>query len=151
MRSKCDMVFVSITRLRIRSWRFMPPFVIDTLKTLSQTKQAEGFLAGSLLADRKLTFWTMTLWRDQADMKRYMTSGPHLKAMPKLLGWCDEASVVHWNQDHATVPDWHEADRRMRNEGRPSKVREPSASHRDLSFDAPRTTGAIPIIPKRPA
>lgn len=145
------MVFVSVTRLRIRSWRFMPAFIIDTNKTLRQIKHAEGFLAGSLLPDRRFTFWTMTLWRDQAAMKRYITSGSHLKAMPKLLGWCDEASVVHWNQENTTAPDWHEADRRMRDHGRPSKVRHPSADHHHLSYDAPKTAGAVLITPKRSA
>jgi hypothetical protein len=139
------MVFVSITRLRIRSWRFMPAFIIDTFKTLAQTRRAEGFLSGSLLADRKFTFWTMTLWSDQASMKRYMTSGSHLKAMPKLLGWCDEASVVHWTQEDGTAPDWQEADRRMRGEGRPSKVRHPNANHPNLAYNAPRVAGAVPI------
>ncbi|MBX9934186.1 MAG: hypothetical protein K2Y56_22140 [Methylobacterium sp.] len=54
------MAFVSVTRLRIRSWRFMPGFVADTLRSLSQTRDAAGFLHGSLLADRKRTFWTLT-------------------------------------------------------------------------------------------
>ncbi len=76
-----------------------------------------------------------------------MTSGAHLRAMPKLLNWCDEASVVHWTQDNLIVPDWAEADRRMRKEGRPSKVRNPSPSHRDLAYNPPRTTGAVPIKP----
>ena len=139
------MAFVSITRLRIRSWRFMPLFAVHTLRTLTQTRQADGFIGGSLLADRKRTFWTMTLWRDQADMKRYMTNGAHLKAMPHLLDWCDEASVVHWAQDDEMAPDWREAERRMRADGRPSKVRQPSPQHRDLSFKPPRTAGAVPI------
>jgi hypothetical protein len=143
------MTFVSVTRLRIRSVRFMPAFAFDTIWTLRQTRRAAGFVSGSLLADRKRTFWTMTLWHDQASMKRYMTSGAHLKAMPKLLGWCDEASVVHWTQDGETAPDWHEADRRMRAEGRPSKVRHPSASHQGLAYDAPRVSGAVPIRSER--
>ncbi|WP_347303870.1 DUF3291 domain-containing protein [Croceibacterium sp. TMG7-5b_MA50] len=141
------MAFVSITRLRIRSLRFMPVFALDTLRTLRQTRHAAGFIGGSLLDDRKLTFWTMTLWHDQASMKRYMTSGAHLKAMPKLLGWCDEASVVHWTQADGIAPDWREADRRMRGEGRPSKVRHPSADHQSLAYAVPRVSGAVPIRP----
>ncbi len=137
------MVFVSITRLRIRSWRFMPGFAIAAMRTRAQVSRAEGFLAGSLLPDRERTFWTMTLWQDQAAMRAYMASGAHLKAMPKLMTWCDEASIVHWEQDDAMVPDWTEADRRMRAEGRPSKVSQPSSRHRDLSYAAPRTTGAV--------
>lgn len=142
------MVFVSITRLRIRSWRFLPSFIFDTFKALGQARRAEGFLAGSLLADRKFTFWTMTVWRDQTDMKRYMTSGAHLKAMPKLLEWCDEASIVHWHQTEGSCPDWHHADRRMRREGRPSKVRHPTADHRALTFDPPRIAGAVTVKAK---
>ena len=78
-------------------------------------------------------------------MRAYMTSGDHRAVMPHLLDGCDEASVVHWEQPDDILPKWPEADRRMRAEGRPSKVRNPSAVHAALSFDAPRTTAAAPI------
>jgi hypothetical protein len=143
------MIFVSITRLRIRSLWFMPQFLVHTMRTGQQTKHADGFLDGSLLADRKRTYWTVTLWRDQGAMRAYMTGGAHLRAMPKLLDWCDEASVVHWTQDDPIAPDWLEADRRMRMEGRPSKVRNPSPNHRNLTYDPPRTAGAVPIRPAK--
>lgn len=141
------MIFVSITRLRVRSWRFMPRFVLYTFRTLWQCKRAPGFLDGLLLADRKFTFWTMTLWQDQSSMNGFMARGEHLKAMPKLLVWWDEASVVHWVQDNPAMPNWNEADRRMRKQGRASKVRNPSTFHATLSFAEPRTTGAAPIRP----
>ncbi|MFJ5487986.1 DUF3291 domain-containing protein [Hansschlegelia beijingensis] len=145
------MVFISITRLRVRSLRFMPQFVVHTLRSMRQAKRAGGYFGGALLADRRLTFWTMTLWRDQEEMRRYMTSGAHLRTMPKLLDWCDEASVVHWVQDGLTAPDWLEAARRMRADGRASKVRHPSPDHRELTFPAPRTTRFLAIDPVRPA
>jgi hypothetical protein len=44
--------------------------------------------------------------------------------MPKLLDWCDEASLVDWKQ--GSLPDWSEAEARMRNSGRTSRVRHPS-------------------------
>ena len=139
------MTFVSITRLRIRSWRFMPAFAVETVRTLAQVKRADGFVGGSLLPDRRLTFWTMTLWRDAAAMRAYLVSGAHLRAMPKLLRWCDEASVVHWTQGDDVAPDWPEAERRMRAEGRPSKLHHPAPHHADLSFARPRTSGAVAI------
>lgn len=141
------MIFVSVTRLRIRSVRFIPGFVLYTLRSMRQCKRAAGFQDGSLLGDRKLTFWTMTLWQDQNAMRAFMASGTHLKAMPMLLDWCDEASVVHWTQDNVAMPSWQEADRRMRTQGRPSKVRQPSNVHATLGFAEPRTTGAVPIRP----
>lgn len=141
------MIFVSVTRLRIRAIWFMPRFALHAINSQLQCKRAPGFLGGSLLPDRKLTFWTMTLWRDQAAMRAYMVGGSHLKAMPKLLEWCDEASVVHWTQDDPALPSWEEADQRMRTRGRPSKVRHPSAFHASSSFAVPRMTAAAPIKP----
>jgi hypothetical protein len=142
------MYFVSITRLRIRSLRFMPGFALQTLTSLRQVKQAAGFLGGSVLPDRQLTFWTMTVWRSGDDMRDYMRTGSHLKAMPKLLEWCDEASVVHWEQTEVLAPSWIIADRRMRAEGRPSKVRHPGPNHRNMTFRTPRLSRAAAIGPK---
>jgi hypothetical protein len=139
------MIFVSVTRLRIRSIRFMPLFAIHAFRSRQQVRRAPGFQSGALLVDRSRTFWTMTAWDSEASMRAYMTTGAHKKAMPHLLYWCDEASVAHWSQPDATLPSWTEADRRMREGGRLSKVRHPSAQHADLSYRPPRTTagGAI--------
>src|ERR1700761_503535 len=142
------MPFVSVTRLRIRAFRFMPAFLFRALQSNRQVQRSPGFLMGSLLADRRRTFWTLTLWTDQQAMRAYMTSGNHRAAMPKLLEWCDEASVAHWDQSEPALPSWEEAVRRMRAEGRPSKVRHPGPAHQGLAFDEPRLNGAVPIAPK---
>jgi heme-degrading monooxygenase HmoA len=139
------MPFVSLTRLRIRSGRFVPWFVLHALRSRQQVKNATGFLTGALLADRNWTFWTMTAWESQDTMRAYMTNGAHKNAMPHLLNWCDEASVAHWTQPDATLPTWAEADKRMRESGRVSKVRHPSPQHSSLSYRAPRTTAGGPI------
>ncbi len=143
------MPVVSVTRLRIRSWRFMPRFVIHTLGTTRQVRGSDGFLGGALLPDRRRAFWTMTLWDDDAAMKRYMTSGAHLRAMPLLLDWCDEASVVRWTQDTAVPPDWHEADRRMRADGRASKLRHPAPTHAAINYAAPRLSRNVALVRAR--
>ena len=139
--------FVSLTRLRVRSLRFLPLFGLHTLRSLRQVERAAGFRDGALLADRKWTFWTLTVWDDQADMRAFMTSGDHRAAMPRLLDWCDEASVAHWEQADASLLPWPEADRRMRGEGRPSKLRHPSADHAPMTFAPPRGGAAGAIGP----
>jgi Domain of unknown function (DUF3291) len=139
------MMFVSLTRLRIRSIRFLPSFFFHALSVLKQTKKAPGFQYGGLLPDREWTFWTMTAWDSPESMRQYMTTGSHKAAMPRLLDWCDEASVAHWQQEETDLPSWTDADKRMRQEGRVSKVRYPSPHHADLSYRAPRTTGAASI------
>jgi hypothetical protein len=141
------MVFVSLTRLRIRSIRFMPLFFLHAFRSQNQIRRASGFLTGALLPDRDRTFWTMTAWDSSESMRAYMLSGAHKQAMPKLLHWCDEASVAHWTQPESTLPSWEEADQRMRREGRVSKVLHPSAAHATLNYKAPRTTASAPIKP----
>lgn len=87
----------------------------------------------------------MTAWDSRESMRRYMTTGAHKQAMPKLMEWCDEASAAHWEQEDAGLPTWEEADRLMRTTGRPSKVRWPTPEHAGLRYAAPRTTGSGPI------
>ena len=143
------MPFISITRLRVRSIRFLPSFALHSLRIRSQVKNALGFQDGALMADRAWAFWTMTVWDNEESMRRYMTTAPHRTTMPRLLDWCDEASVVHWVQPEDTLPSWAEADRRMRENGRPSRVRHPSPHHTALNYPPPRVVTAVPIPPAK--
>lgn len=143
------MPFVSVTRLRLRSIRFLAAFARHNLRTLAQVKAAPGFRGGSLLSDRGWTFWTLTAWDSAEAMRAYMTTGPHRAAMPRLLDWCDEASVAHWDQDGDALPNWTEAEHRMRGEGRPSRLRHPGPHHADLGFRPARTAVTAPLRPKR--
>jgi len=142
-------MFVSITRLRIRSIRFMPGFAFHAIRSQRQVSRAPGFLAGALLPDQNWTFWTMTGWDSIESMRAYMMAGAHRAAMPKLADWCDEASVVHWEQTSDELPSWTEADERMRKDGRPSKIRHPGPQHQGLDFPPPRMMAGASIKPAR--
>ncbi len=131
------MPVVSITRLRVRSWRYLPAFFLKTLRVLRQARNAEGNLRIALLKDSRNTFWTSTSWQSQESMKTFMHAAPHGPAMRRLLAWCDEASLVHWSQDGPELPGWEEAHRRLESEGRPSKVHNPSAAHTAHRFPPP--------------
>ena len=139
------MPFVSVTRLRVRSLRFMPIFFFHTMRTQRQVQAAPGFRIGALLPDRRLTFWTLTVWDSADAMRAYITSGSHRIVMPKLMHWCDEASIVHWQQEDDAMPGWAAADARMRAEGRPSKLRNPTPDHQAMTFAAPRIGPGAPI------
>ena len=131
------MPLISITRLRLRSWRFVPAFYWYALRSSRQARQARGNLYLALLPDARRTFWTCTVWQDESTMRQYIQADAHGQAMRRLAHWCDEASVVHWVQEAATRPSWQEAHRRMQAEGRPSKVRHPSADHLAWRVAAP--------------
>ncbi len=132
------MPFVSITRLRIRSLAYLPQFIVHALGSSLQAERAPGFLGGALMREPGNIFWTITIWQDDAAMNSYRTQGAHGRAMPRLLDWCNEASVAHWTQETAGVPSWQEAHRRMVELGRPSKVKHPSPAHFAHQIPAPR-------------
>jgi hypothetical protein len=132
------MPVVSVTRLRVRSWRYFLPFIVFALRSSRQAKVSDGNLGVSLLRDANNTFWTSTLWTTEEAMKSFMLSGPHRRAMPRLLDWCDEAALVHWNQPTKQEPDWHEAYRCLQQEGRRSKVRYPSPDHESYAIPEPK-------------
>jgi hypothetical protein len=131
------MTFISITRLRVRSWRFVPGFIYDAVRSARQAKTAEGILAVRLLRDTHNTWWTCTGWDAEASMRRFMLAKPHGPAMRKLRTWCDEAAVVHWTQSDEALPSWPEAHRRMQLEGRTSKVDHPSPDQTAKVIPAP--------------
>jgi hypothetical protein len=131
------MPFISITRLRVRSWRYLPPFFVQTVRIARQAARADGSLAVTLLRDRGNTFWTGTSWSSEGSMKAFMHAKPHGSAMRKLLEWCDEAALAHWSQVAAELPSWTEAHTRIQQDGRPSKVNHPSAAHTAYTFPVP--------------
>jgi hypothetical protein len=131
------MPFVSITRLRVCSWRYFPAFALAALRIARQAAQADGSLAVKLLRDRRNVFWTGTSWASEIAMKAFLHAKPHGPAMRSILEWCDEAALVHWTQEGAEFPSWEEAHRRIVREGRPSKVNHPSAAHRAFTIPAP--------------
>ena len=62
------MVLISVTRLWVRSFRYLPGFILYALLSVRQAKRAPGNLGVGLLRDADRTFWTCTAWRDEAAM-----------------------------------------------------------------------------------
>jgi hypothetical protein len=134
------MPFVSITRLRVQSWRYLPAFIIQSLRSARQAKAASGSLSVCVLRDADLAFWTRTVWSEEAAMRSFMLAGAHRHVMSRLLEWCDEAAVVHWNQDALEPPSWPQSHRHLQRDGRTSKVNHPSEAQRRFEIPAPRAT-----------
>jgi hypothetical protein len=132
------MPLISVTRLRVRSFLYLPGFLWDTFQSVRQVQRSDGFLGGRLLVNAGYVFWTMTAWKDDAAMNAYRTGGAHRQAMPKLLNWCDEAAVVHWTQESSEIPMWPAAHQRMVEAGKLSKVNHPSPVQASLQIPAPK-------------
>ena len=90
-----------------------------------------------MLRDSDRTFWTRTVWTTESAMKDFMLAGAHRQVMRRLLEWCNEAALVHWEQENDLEPDWHESQRRLQSEGRRSKVNYPSPAHESFRIRPP--------------
>lgn len=123
------MALVSVTRLHLRSWWYLLPFMGYAVRATQQAKIAPGILDVQTRKTEGLAFWTLTTWMDEAAMRAYMGSGAHRQAMPKLIHWCDEAASVHWQQPDPQPPSWEEAAAQLQAQGRLFNVAHPSPAY----------------------
>ena len=137
------MPIISVTRLRLRSFGYLPQFLWANFLVNKQVVKAGGFLRGTLLVDKQLTFWTATAWSDVPVMKVFRDSGAHKQTMPKLQNWCCEATSMHWDQENDQLPDWKQAYDRLVKDGRALYVKKPSEHQKDRRFPAPHSTSKI--------
>lgn len=121
------MPFNSITRLRLRKLTTLPAFMREVDAILAQTRASAGFLGGALLIEGRMVAWTRTVWESEAAMKAFRDTGAHRVSMPKLIDWCDEACVAHWEGEVAT--DWTAIHARLARGLRLSKIRKPTEAH----------------------
>lgn len=98
------MSFISLTRLHLRSKRYFPSFFWHSWKSIQQAKGSPGFLEGRLARDGDGGLWTVTAWESEEAMRAYRITGAHMRARPKLLNWCDEASIAHWDRRETSFP-----------------------------------------------
>ena len=140
------MCFISITRLRVKSFISLPRFFVANEASIKVLIQTRGFVEGKELVDKNLTFWTMTMWEAENNMKEFRNSLPHRKAMQKLPDWCDEASYLHWMQEEKVLPDWPTAYEKMITVGIITKVRFPSANQVNKNYPAIKWTKSGRIL-----
>jgi hypothetical protein len=142
---------ISVTRLRVRSIRFLPRLWWEIRKMRRALENGPGFLVGKFLADRHWAFWTMTLWKDRESMRAFRDSGVHAAVMPHAARWCDEASVVHWETEADRLPGWDEAYRRMSEAGSPTPLKFPSEDCKAHRYEKPHVThhNGVLVLPRK--
>jgi hypothetical protein len=137
-------MLISVTRLRVRSFCYLAAFMWHTIRSQKQLARAAGFREGKVLADAHRTFWTMTAWESEREMKAFRGSAAHAKAMPHLAQWCDEGAYVHWaEEEEDALPSWAVACERFMAEAKMSRVEHPSADHQARRFAPPRLSPQI--------
>jgi hypothetical protein len=142
------MYFVSVTRLRLHRPWVLPAFVWNNWLTLRQAARIPGFVGGKLLADAHNVYWTMTVWEKQSAMKQLRDDGAHRRVMPRINDWCDEASVVHWEQPTPDLPTFAVAHGRMVAAGHFTPLQRPTSAHIARAIAPPASEQTVlPIHP----
>lgn len=97
--------YVSITGFRPKGLWSMPVFWWRTLTSLAQARKSPGII---VVTARVVTgiYHTMTVWTDEANMRRFVKSSAHRRAMKnfRALG---TGKTYGYKSDH--VPDWQSA------------------------------------------
>lgn len=140
------MPVVSLTRLRLRRFWYLPVFFRHANASAAQLKGMPGFIGGYLASNWKWTFWTVSVWESHQEMRAYRGSGAHAVAMRRLPKWCDEAAVATIDVEQVAPPSPIEITRVMQENGRLTWVNKPSQAHTARKC---WTDGRVPKVVQR--
>ncbi|KGX90773.1 hypothetical protein [Pontibacillus marinus] len=99
-------MFISVTRLHLKGKRKLPKFFFHTIKSILQSKKAEGLKFSSFNKEGWDTYWTLTVWESKEDMIFFRNNGNHLKAMKTSRTIADKLEYI--NCERETIPTWNE-------------------------------------------
>lgn len=97
---------LTVTRLRPRWTRplVLARFLRLSLKNARAAQASSGFVGGALWVDARLTFWTVTLWQDEASMRAYARGPVHIGAMQHLRSYQNAYSEAAFASGPSPVP-----------------------------------------------
>lgn len=109
-------MIVSITELNLKNfWSFLI-FIPHAVKSKIQASKAKGLVFIDLQSEGLLVQRTLSAWETEQDVRNYIKSGNHLKAM-KALGRHSKTSYTA-RYTSETMPTWDEALAYLRKNGK---------------------------------
>ena len=105
-----------ISYFRLKGLGAMPGFALNSLRIERQLLRSDGLIghsSGANLSD--LEFWSVTVWRDESALERFVRARPHANVMETMRPAVIRSEFVRWRVDGASVPpDPKEAEARLR-------------------------------------
>ncbi len=138
-----DTTTVFVTRLQLRSLRYLPAFVRASVAIAAQAAESKGFLGGHLGFEMPRAFWTVTMWEGPVAMRAFRNVGAHGPVMRHTATWARAASNVGWEHRGRALPTWEDAHQRLVTDGRPMGVETVVSDVRHHPF----TLRDIPVAP----
>ncbi len=108
------MALISLTSVTLQSVLHVPGFWYHASRSYRACVASDGIMDTRVNAV-KITYATMTLWRDPAAMRGFLTHPHHLKAMKWSRGR-SLGKVYHY--EHDRLPTWTEAEDLLERLGR---------------------------------
>ncbi len=99
------MPYVSITGLRLKAPYHAVRFWYHALRSMAQAQQAPGCRSVDARQIDGVNH-TLSMWDDQAAMRRFLVSGPHLAAMKAFRSI---ATGRTYGYETSILPGWDEA------------------------------------------
>ena len=108
-----------------------------SVTAIEQAQKSEGNLGADALADADNAWWSVSAWQERRPMQAYVHSEPHLSISARLDHFCDEATLVDWEQDGPDLPDWQTNWRHLVADGKVAELTHPSAANQTRAFPPP--------------
>ena len=147
------MRYLSITRFRLRNGNpiGLALFFWHTLRSSRQAQRSPGFWIGKMLAGKQHTYWTLTLWQEEASMKAYRKTGSHraaMRGMSLLDRFCSEAATYGRPYEGLELPHPNDLLDELNSGGRFLTLSRPSAAHRDRVLEPTPILGSQVLSPR---
>jgi hypothetical protein len=109
-------VVVLASRLELPSYRLVPGFMRRAMAVHRATKTADGLIGASLDArPTRKVFWTLSVWTDDASLRRFVGHPVHRAVMQRYRGRTRSATFTTWTvpADSPLPPSWADAKARV--------------------------------------
>ena len=99
---------VMASRLPLKAHRFIPGFLVDTLRIRRQLARTDGLVAYALNAElARKTFWTYSVWMDQESLDAFAGTDPHRRIIQRLRSRMGGSRFEFMSMRGAEIPsDW---------------------------------------------
>ena len=120
------------SRLPLRRHRSIPRFLRDTLAIRRQLARADGLVGYALDAElARKTFWTFSVWEDQACLDAFASSDPHRAIITRLRPLMGTTRFEFFQVRGSGLPlTWDQMKAPVQNQDNPGSARPPMAEDR---------------------
>jgi Domain of unknown function (DUF3291) len=106
---------VMASHFRVKGYRHVLPFLVDSMRVLAQIRRADGALGVSLVArPLRREFYTLSAWPDRAAINAVVGSEPHRSVMRRQRVAMAKSVFTFWTAPAGALPlTWAEAEERL--------------------------------------